>query len=123
LKGQEGSSNVRALLGVLFLFAVSGLASAAGPPGPLLDKSDPSMIRWRLVPASAPRRKLCSEVYPLPEAAKHWTDCHSGEYSRCGGPAECSCAEADDKLVWYHCKEGDYARCEDDALCRAGDSD
>jgi hypothetical protein len=86
----------------------------------LLDKSDPLVIRWSV---SASKKKLCSETYPIPEAAKHWTNCASGEFSQCGGPVECSCSDADDKLVWYHCKEGDYARCEDDQLCKEGDSD
>lgn len=87
----------------------------------LVDKSDPSAIRWQQVPVA--KKKLCSEVYPVPEAAKQWINCHSGEYSRCGGPPECSCGDPDDTLVWYHCKEGDYARCQDDALCKQADSD
>jgi len=113
---------VAKLLRLSCLFAVSSLANAAGPrpADMLLDKSDPLVIRWSV---SASKKKLCSETYPIPEAAKHWTNCASGEFSQCGGPVECSCSDADDKLVWYHCKEGDYARCEDDQLCKEGDSD
>lgn len=66
---------------------------------------------------NAGARKTCSEVYPMPEAAKHWTDCKSGQFSQCGGPDDCTCNDADDRLVWYECKEGSYARCEDDHTC------
>jgi len=81
-----------------------------------LDNSEPSM-------RGSSKKKSCSEIYPFPQAASKWTNCKSGEFSQCGGPAECSCAEADDTLVWYHCKEGDYARCQDDTLCKESDSD
>jgi hypothetical protein len=65
-------------------------------------------------------KKACSVVYPVPQAAKNWTGCKSGEYSECGGPQDCTCGESDDRLIVYHCNEGSYSVCEDDNSCTEG---
>jgi hypothetical protein len=89
-----------------------------------VQQGDIDSTRWDGVQSSPDKRparkKTCSEQYPVPEAAKHWTGCQSGEYSQCGGPDECACAESDDRLIWYHCKEGSYPICEDDNTCTDG---
>jgi hypothetical protein len=118
----------RSIFIVLFVFLGADCLQGSGSEwkaSTWLDRADPIFGQWNglhRVQAKA-GKKSCSEVYPMPEAAKHWTDCKEGNFSRCGGPPECSCSDADDKLVWYHCKEGDYARCQDDELCKDSDSD
>jgi|SRR5580704_16309300 hypothetical protein len=69
-------------------------------------------------PPGSNNKKSCSEVYPVPEASKHWTGCKQGQYSQCGGPDDCACQDGDDRLIWYDCKEGSYALCEDDNTCK-----
>jgi len=105
---------------VLFGMSVFCAAQQHWQNPSLLDKSDiassfgtsaPNVLR------EVAARKSCSDVYPMPEAAKHWTDCKSGQFSQCGGPNDCTCNDPDDRLVWYECKEGSYARCEDDHTC------
>jgi hypothetical protein len=62
-------------------------------------------------------KRSCSQVYPIPEATQHWTDCKAGQFSQCGGPEDCACDDPKERLVWHDCKEGSYARCEDDDTC------
>jgi len=110
------------LLVVFTLGLVCFLEASSGPAAPFL-KNDPDAIRWQSAQSGQVHpggKKDCSAVYPVPEAAKHWTGCQSGEYSQCGGPADCACTDDDDRLTWYHCKEGSYAVCEDDNTCKEG---
>jgi hypothetical protein len=115
--------SVRYLLVVCFLAPVFSMLIAAEhkpSPAPSLDNADPGSVRWNIQSGlpSTQKKKACSEAYPVPEAAKRWTECNSGEYSRCGGPDDCVCSDDDDRLIWYHCKEGSFAICEDDNTCK-----
>ena len=106
------------LVGVACLLATTlSLPAAARGPIPQLDRFDPAFASWNGMHPVQTARKSCAEVYPTPEAAKHWTDCRSGQFSQCGGPDDCTCNDPDDRLVWYECKQGSYARCEDDHTC------
>ena len=69
---------------------------------------------------SSSEKKSCSEVFPLPEAAKHWTQCEEGEYSGCGGPPQCAC-KSDERLFSIQCKEGSYFICKDNDTCADDD--
>lgn len=117
----------RASLLILVEFvAAAFLTTATDKAQPLLliDKTDPGFVRGgglqRVQAGAFPNKKSCSEVYPVPEAAKHWTECKSGQYSECGGPNDCACKDSDDRLTWYQCKEGSFAICEDDNTCKDG---
>jgi hypothetical protein len=108
---------------VLILGSDAFLVGDGRQPDTAAPPADIDSIPWSSIqggPANRPARKTCSEVYPVPEAAKHWTSCQSAEYSACGGPEECACTESDDRLIWYHCKEGSYPICEDDNTCEDG---
>jgi hypothetical protein len=114
---------VRYFLVVGFLALVFSLLHAAEhkpSPPPLLDNGDPGSVHLNIQTGlpNTQKKKACSEAYPMPEAAKRWTECHSGEYSRCGGPDDCVCSDDDDRLIWYHCNEGSFAVCEDDNTCK-----
>jgi hypothetical protein len=110
------------LFSLLLLGTGSSSVARTGPRSAVLwDRTDRGFNLWNGpgAPQStpAPSSKSCSEVYPIPEAAKHWTDCKAGQFSRCGGPEECTCNDPGDRLVWYECKQGSYAHCEDDHTC------
>ena len=102
--------------------ALSFLNAADHKPASVPPSNNVPFVRWNVQdgPANIQKKKACTEVYPQPDASKHWTDCQSGEYSRCGGPDDCACGEDDDRLIWYHCKEGSFAICEDDNTCKDG---
>ena len=106
-------------LGMLMIGMVTVTAAKDRWENPAaLDRTDVlSTFTRHSQPVASGARKTCSQVYPIPEAAKHWTNCQSGQFSQCGGPDDCTCNDADDRLVWYECKEGSYARCEDDHTC------
>jgi hypothetical protein len=86
-----------------------------------LDQADRNLVRWNgtrsVASGAATGKKSCAEVYPVPEAAKNWTQCKTGQFSQCGGPEECTCPDKDDRLIFHDCKEGSYAICEDDHTC------
>lgn len=112
-------------LGVfVVLCAGSRIPTAAGHSELLapLGKGNSDFIRGNLLQAGpsfpVPHKKSCSEVYPVPEASKHWSGCKQGQHSECGGPDDCACQDEDDRLIWYDCKEGSYALCEDDNTCK-----
>ena len=107
---------------LLPMFSLLNAADHKPSPAPSLNKADPEFVRWSVQSglSNTQKKKACSEAYPEPEAAKYWTECQSGEYSRCGGPDDCACSEDDDRLIWYHCKEGSFAVCEDDNTCKDG---
>ncbi|HSY63719.1 MAG TPA: hypothetical protein VK829_03925 [Terriglobales bacterium] len=112
------------LIVFVILCSASRLPMAAGQaePAAFLGKGNAAFMRENRLQGAAPNpsasKKSCSEVYPTPEAAKHWTDCKQGQYSQCGGPDDCGCQDGDDRLIWYDCKEGSYALCEDDNTCK-----
>jgi hypothetical protein len=121
--GRRAVFRAASWLGVGLFLGATCFLPAADHDQPLnsLDRADIGFIRHGLRPArsKAPDKKVCSEVYPVPEAAKHWSQCEGGEYSECGGPDQCAC-KVDERLIWYHCKEGSYAVCEDDNTCVDG---
>jgi hypothetical protein len=110
-------------LGIVLLLGATCSLPAADHVQQLasLDKADIGFVRdgLRLARSNVPNKKACSEVYPVPEAEKHWSQCEGGEFSQCGGPDQCAC-KLDERLTWYHCKEGSYALCEDDNTCADG---
>jgi hypothetical protein len=104
---------------VLILFGVATCASAGDSSKSLLlpDTLNVVPAKHSIQSNGAPRKKSCSEVFPIPEAQKHWNQCEESEASECGGPPECACKN-DARLVRFQCKEGSYAACvEDDKTC------
>jgi len=112
-----------ARVGILIVLLVGATLSAEADPwnAGSLDQSDPAFEIWasqgRLQGINSTPKKSCSEAYPVPEAAAHWTDCKEGQFSQCAGPDECKCDSPHERLVWHVCKEGSYARCQDDDTC------
>ena len=116
-------SRRKSRLALVTLLAMAALSpmTASGQRVMLWDKLDPSFVfgrgQHRVQSGAAPSKKSCADLYPIPEAAKGWTDCQAGQFSQCGGPEECTCNDPRDRLVWHECKQGSYARCEDDNTC------
>ena len=106
------------------LFVAAFLTTAADKARSTMpiEKADPDFAHQsglqRVQAGAALKKKSCSEVYPVPDSAKHWTECKSGQFSECGGPNDCACKDPDDRLTWYDCKEGSFAVCQDDNTCR-----
>jgi hypothetical protein len=110
----------KSALGVLILLAAAVCASAADGSKALLPDNLLVQPAKYSVHASPGAKKSCADVFPIPEARKHWSECEEIEYSECGGPpSQCACQKNDERLVRIQCKEGSYSICkEDDDGCK-----
>jgi hypothetical protein len=112
-------SKYTSALGVLILVAAAATCVSAvdHPKPPALWDGLDARSGQRSVQSNGAAKKSCSEVFPIPEAQKHWSQCEEIEASECGGPPQCAC-KLDARLVRFQCKEGSYAACvEDDKTC------